>query len=143
MNPPSDVTTPSLGAPPRGESPAANWHDAIDSLVSSRLALVHLESKDALGKGARRLICLGAAAIAALFAWALLVTGLVQLTHVKSGWPFHWIMLGAGFLHLVIALILAKLAKPAGQPTFSVTRAEFQKDRAWLHQLLSSKTSND
>lgn len=151
MNPSSDAHSTSLGVAP-SESPAAapdtapspaNWQTALDTLITSRLTLIQLESKETLSKGARSLVFIAAGALAILFAWGLVLVGIIQLIHLSTPWPLHWVALAAGGLHLLIALILVKLAKPSKQSAFPVTRAEFQKDREWLHQVLNTKKSSD
>ena len=151
MNPPSDAHLPSLGVSPSEASEAtsipnpapANWQTALDTLITSRLSLIQLESKEAVSKTTRSLVFIAAAALAILFAWGLILVATIQLIHLTTFWPEHWIALGLGFLHLLLALILVNLAKPSHKSAFSVTRAEFQKDREWLHQLLNTKKSSD
>ena len=151
MNPPSDAPLPSLGVPPseahEAESSStpfpANWQTALDTLITSRLSLIQLESKEAVSRTTRSLVFIAAAALAVLFAWGLILVAAIQLIHLATQWPGHWITLGLGLLHLLLALILVNLAKPSPKSAFSITRAEFQKDRAWLHQLLNTKKSSD
>lgn len=148
MNPSPDAPPPSLGVTPRGNQPpvpepAPDWQAALDALMTSRVGLFKLESKDAVARASHKLMFLGAAAIAIVFAWGFLVTGVIQAISTYNNWPLYWIVLGAGFGHLLVALFCAILAKSSGSPSFSVTRAELQKDREWLHQLLKTKKSND
>ena len=151
MNPSSDAHSRSLEVAPSEPSPAAsesapfpaNWQTALDALITSRLSLFQLESKEALVKAARSLIFITAGALAILFAWGLILVGIIQLIHLSTQWPWHWVALAAGGLHLLIALILVNLAKPSNKSAFPVTRAEFQKDREWLHQVLKTKKSSD
>ncbi len=148
MNPSSDAPPASLGVSPseHRQDPsdsASGWQTALDALITSRIGLIKLESQDAAARTCRKLIFLVVAALAALFAWGFIVTGLIHVIHFFKDWPMHWIVLGAGLIHLLVALIFAALAKSSSSPTFSVTRAEFQKDREWLHQLLKTKKSVD
>jgi len=148
MNPSSDAPPTSLGVSPSERQPnppdtTPGWQTALDSLITSRIGLIKLESQDAAARTCRRLIFLAVAALASLFAWGFIVTGLIHLIHSSNDWQMHWIVLGAGLIHFLVALIFAVLAKSSGSPTFSVTRAEFQKDREWLHQLLETKKSVD
>jgi len=151
MNPPSDAYPASLeispseqgGNAPESASAPENWHTALDSLITSRLSLIRLESKEAMSKTIRSLVFIATAALAILFAWGLILVGIIQLIHLSTQWPWHWVALAAGGLHLLIALILVNLAKPSNKSAFPVTRAEFQKDREWLHQVLKTKKSSD
>lgn len=147
MNP-SPASHPPLPDVTPGEaseiSPSpVNWQTALDTLITSRIELFQIESKEVTGKLTRSIIFLAISALAVLFGWGLILAGLVQLIHSNTHWPLHWVALGVGFLHLLFALILVMLARPSQKSTFPVTRAEFQKDREWLHQILRTKKSND
>lgn len=111
-------------------------------LISSRIALIELESKEAAGAGARRAACLVAAVIFAFFAWALLLAGGISAIAASTGWPWFWLALGAAAIHLTVALMLLKSAKPTGQPAFPVTRSEFQKDREWIENFQKTRKSS-
>ena len=124
-------------------APPANWRVALMDLIASRLALIQLESKDLVRQGIRHVICLVAACFCLFFTWALGVAGLVALIAHAAGWPWHWVALAAAGLHLLSAVILAQLAKPAGVSAFPVTRSEFQKDREWIENLQKTKKSSN
>lgn len=113
------------------------------ALIASRIALIELESKDAIKQGARSAIMIVAAVICAVFAWALLLAGGISLIAVAADWPWYWVALGAAALHLLAGFILVKLAKPSPGTAFPVTRSEFNKDRQWIENFHPTKKSND
>ena len=148
MNPASDASRASPGNAP-GETihhaPGAplNWREALMGLVASRIALIQLESKDAASSAARVAIFWGAAACCVVFAWALLIAGGVAALAQSMHWPWHWVALAAGALHLLAGALFAVLGKPAMGAAFAFTRAEFQKDREWIENFPKNKKSND
>ncbi len=111
-------------------------------LVSSRIALIELESKEAAKGGARRAIALMAAIICVFFTWALLLAGGIAAISAATGWPWHWVAMAGAAIHLLAAIILIRRAKPSDQPAFPVTRSEFQKDREWIENLQKTRKSN-
>lgn len=113
------------------------------ALIASRVSLIQLESKEAAGEGARRIAYLITAVCAVVFAWALLIAGLVAILSEAIGKPWSWVAVGFALLHLLVGLVLAKLAKPSGAPAFPITRAEFQKDREWIENFKQTRKSND
>ncbi len=113
------------------------------SLIASRVTLIQLESKDATMDGAKRVAYLIATIFCVVFAWALLIAGLVALLSATRGWPWYRVSIGAGVLHLFVGVLLAKMAKPSGAKCFPITRAEFQKDREWIENFQQTKKSND
>ena len=113
------------------------------ALIASRVTLIQLESKDAAGAGVRRIAYLIAVIAAVIFAWALLMAGLVGILSEAIEKPWSWVAVGFALLHLLAGLVLAKLAKPAGAPAFPITRAEFQKDREWIENFNQTRKSND
>lgn len=125
-----------------GESPLpSNWREAFLSLIASRIALIQLESKEAAGLGARRAVLIVTAGICLFFTWALLLAGgIAAISHLTT-WPWYWIALTAAAIHMAAAVLLAKTAKSSDQPSFPVTRAEFQKDREWIESLQKTPES--
>ena len=126
-----------------GESPLpANWKEALLGLVSSRIALIQLESKHAASHAARRAAAAVAAILCVFFTWTLLLAGGTAVIASATGWPWGWVAIGAAGLHLLAAMIFAKSAKSHGEPSFPVTRSEFQKDREWIENLQKTRKSN-
>jgi uncharacterized membrane protein YqjE len=121
-------------------SPPPNWRVALMDLVTSRLALIQIESKDLARQSIKHVACLVAACICLFFTWALLVVGLIAWVSHATHWPWHWVTLAAGAVHLVSAILLARAAKPAGIDAFPVTRSEFQKDREWIENFHQPKS---
>ena len=121
----------------------ANWRESLLALISARLALIELESKEAATIAARRAILIVALIACVLFTWALvLVGGIAGLAHL-SGWPWYGIAGGVAILHLVAALLFARAAQARTAPTFPVTRAEFKKDREWIKNFQQTRKSDD
>lgn len=142
MSHPPDIDPPDTAGHGAVPPPPANTLTAILDLIASRVALVRLESKEVVGHGVRSLLLYIAAGICAVFAWALLVAGLVTWISEAAGWPWHWVALGAAACHAIAAWILMVFAKPATIDTFPLTRSEFQKDRQWLESFQKPRKPN-
>lgn len=121
------------------EAAPANWHEAVSDLIASRVELIRLESLAAGRAASRKAVLAVVLAVAALFAWALLMAGGIALLAATSNIAWPWLALAVSALHLLVALIAAaKLRRPDPTP-FPVTRAEFQRDREWLKNLHQPK----
>jgi len=142
MNPDTGTNPPSP-AFSGGPAVPTNWRTALADLLGARAALIQLELKQAASSGLKRGILFAAAALLVLLAWIILVAGAIGAISVSAGWPWYWVTLSAGGIHLLIALILILIAKKPGPATFEVTRSEFQKDREWLANFQSPNKSND
>ena len=148
MNPSSDADrtvpgeTPGTGSHHTQEVPT-NWREALMTLIASRVTLVQLESKDATQEIGRRLSLIIAAIVCGVFSWALLIAGIIALISRTMHWPWFEVAITAGVLHLLLGLLLGVLAKPSAQPSFPITRAEFQKDREWIENFHKNKKSSD
>ncbi len=112
-------------------------------LIAARVALVQLESKEIAKDGAKRASLLLAAVGLVFFGWTLLLAGVVALLATATGWPWSWVAIGLAILHLLLAFVFAKLAKPSEKPSFPFTRAEFQKDREWIENFQKTSKSNN
>jgi uncharacterized membrane protein YqjE len=148
MSSSSDIVQASPEEAPNPESQPqdplpANWREALMSLVATRLTLVELEAKDAAKETARRGSSLAAAVGCIVFAWALLLAAGVSMIAKSTNLPWDQVAIGAGVLHLMGGILLARLAKPSATTAFPITRAEFQKDRAWIENFQKTKKSND
>ena len=116
-----------------------NWQDAMLALFSSRIALMRLEAKDAAKGATRRIASLVIMILCAFFTWALLLAGGIAGIAAASGWPWYGLALAAAAVHLIVAAILAGIAKAPANPAFPVTRAEFEKDREWIEKLKKTR----
>jgi Putative Actinobacterial Holin-X, holin superfamily III len=148
MNPASDTGTGSIQEPPgpgrqENQTPHANWREALMALIAARIALIQLESKAAAKEGGKRVGLIAAASACAFFAWALLLAGGVSLMSKASGWPMDLVSIIAAVLHLLVGIILFKMAKPSDGSPFPNTRAEFQKDREWIVNFNKATKSKD
>lgn len=105
------------------------------TLIAARFSLVEIESRALLRAAVARLFQGVVAIVCGFFGWALLMTGVIAMLARSQGWPWPWLVLGAAFAHLLAAWLLLKRAARPAPPAFSATRAEFQKDRAWIETL--------
>lgn len=130
------------GQPARGDLPP-DWSEAMLNLVSARIELIQLESREAARTATRKAIMTGAGIGLIFFGWLLALAGIIgMIAHgAQIGW--HWIAIIAALLHIIPAWLLLRTAKSTPTPSFPFTRAEFIKDRQWLQNLRQSKKSND
>ncbi|MCB1130497.1 MAG: phage holin family protein [Verrucomicrobiae bacterium] len=142
--PPTSSAT-SAGPPEREPSSSGptSWAEALGGLVQSRIGIIRIEAGEAARTTVRRAVFAAVAALAALFAWALLIAGLVGLVVLLAGWPWPYVMLGAAGIHLVAAIIAIIAMRRPASPAFPLTLEEFKKDRAWLETLQKNKKSSD
>ena len=113
------------------------------ALIAARFALIQLESKIAAKEGAKRASFVAGACACAIFTWALVLAGGISLISEATGRPWNQITIGLAILHLLVGIILARLAKPSADTAFPITRAEFQKDREWIENFQKTEKSND
>jgi MFS family permease len=106
----------------------------LAEFVSARAGLAGWEARAAARQAARKGAKAGAMLAALGFTWALLLAGGLGWA-AAAGLPWHWIAIGTGLLHLLVALILAILLALPSPPAFPLTRHELEQDRAWLEQL--------
>ncbi|MBC8127424.1 MAG: phage holin family protein [Gloeobacteraceae cyanobacterium ES-bin-144] len=110
----------------------SNWREALLSLIAARISLIQIESKDVAKSVARKAIGIACLAFCVVFAWALLLTGGIYALSQAAHWPWYWIAISAGVLHIIAGLLIARCTKTPTTPPFPVTRTEFQKDRTWI-----------
>lgn len=127
MNPPAPDPSSTASAPA-----SLPWRSALMTLIASRFALVEIESRALVRAAATRLLQCVVAIVCGFLGWALLLTGAIALLARTQGWPWPWLVVGAAGMHLLAAVVLLKRAARPAAPAFSATRAEFQKDRAWI-----------
>ncbi len=133
--------TPDAPAEPRTEVPVG-WSEALLALLSSRLALIQLESKTAARQASQLAALIALAALAIISAWALLLAGGIAALASITAWPWHWLALAAAAAHALAAGICLRRARTASRPAFPITRAEFLKDREWIATLKAPRKSN-
>jgi len=125
-------------------STPAGWGEALGLLISSRIGLIRLESTAAARQFGKCAAALAAAALAVMFAWALMLAGGIAALAANTSWPWHWIALAAALLHALAAAICLWVANRSSLSTpFPITRAEFHKDREWLDTLKTPSKSNN
>ena len=103
--------------------------------LRARLKLAGIEGKEAAVHGGIILGLAIGALIALIFGYFLLILGLVFLVALAFGGgnAWIWVLLGAAALHILVAGVLALIAKARlGTPLFPLTLDEFQKDQEWL-----------
>jgi len=148
MNPATE-TDPQPQQTPRGlesngqDAHPSNWLDALMLLLSSRISLIRLESKDVASGVARRALFMVAALLCVFFTWSLLLAAGITAVSKAAGCHWHWTALAVATLHLLAALIFARLARKPGPPVFPVTHAEFLKDREWIKNLQRIRKSGN
>ena len=145
---PSPDTDSQSASPQNGDSNHVdngiprNWHEALLSLLATRVSLIQLESKDAAKIAGRKAAQIIAAMVCVFFTWVLLLAGGIAALSAATTCPWWWIALAASFLHLAAAIGLARAAKRKESQTFPATRAEFQKDREWIKQIKTTPKSS-
>lgn len=112
-------------------------------LIANRFALIQLESKDLATRAAKRGIFIGLAVFCFIATWILLLAGGVAWIAEASG--LHWsrVAIITALAHLLLGIILARLAARPLAPSFSATRNEFQKDREWIENFHTTKKSSN
>lgn len=123
------------------ETPPKNGVNAAIGLLESRIAIISIEAKEALGYSLVKIVLLLIALIGVIGAWALTMVGSIGGIASATGWAWYYIALLAALFHLLIALAALLIAKAKKTIPFPVTRAEFEKDREWLTQLKNQKNS--
>jgi uncharacterized membrane protein YqjE len=115
---------------------AVGFISALFAYVQTRAALLAEESKAVLLQLAMLVAFAVAALIALIFGYIFVLGSIVVgIAHV-TGISWTWVALGAGLLHLVLAVVCAFLAK--GQlrgRLYPETRMELKKDQQWLKSL--------
>ncbi len=135
-------TARAAGRHPEVPAPT-KWSEALLGLLSARIALMQHEAQAAAGQALRFGVLIAVAAIATFFAWALLLgCGIASLAAATTV-AWQWIALAAALLHALAAAICLQFARSATFSAFSMTRAEFHKDREWLKLQTTPRKSND
>lgn len=126
---------------PAVESSAAgnHWQSALAEFVASRIALIRLESKDAIRVVAEKSRYSAMLMAFSLIAWFFFIAGLIGCLHHFTHAPWWLYAMGFGVLHALVALRLVMLLKRPQPPAFPLTCEEFHKDRLWMQSL---KTPN-
>lgn len=141
VSPPEPIH-PSTGTRP-DDLPRSSWAASLADLAAARIAIIEHESRAAATSGIRKAVLLVAAGLTGLFAWLLLIVALVGIIAATAGWAWHWVTLGFALIHLLAGALLFLKVKKHGTQSFSLTRAEFQKDREWLHSLKQTRKSSN
>jgi uncharacterized membrane protein YqjE len=109
---------------------------ALFAYVETRAALLAVESKAMLLQLAAVIAFALAALIAVIFGYIFILASLIAAIAHRSGVSWTWIALGAGFFHIIMAVICVWLAKAklTGR-LYPETRAELKRDQQWLKSL--------
>ena len=109
---------------------------AFFAYVETRAALMAVESKAMLLQLAAVIAFALAALIAVVFGYIFILASLIAGIAHRSGVSWTWIALGAGVLHIGLALACVLLAKVklTGR-LYPETRAELKRDQQWLKSL--------
>lgn len=116
-----------------------DWQSALAEFVSSRVALIQLESKDAVRMIAQKSRYSAMLVAFSLLAWFFFVAGLIGCLHHWTRAPWWAYAMGFGLVHALLAWRIANLLKRPQPPPFPLTCQEFHKDRLWMQSL---KTPN-
>ena len=109
---------------------------ALFAYVETRGALLAIESKALLLQLAAVVAFAFGALIAVVFGYIFILGSLIVGIAHLSGISWTWIALGAGLLHVALAVVCVLLAKAklTGR-LYPETRAELKKDQQWLKSL--------
>ena len=109
---------------------------ALFAYVETRGALLAVESKALLLQLAAVVAFAFGALIAVVFGYIFILGSLIVGIAHLSGISWTWIALGAGLLHVALAVVCVLLAKAklTGR-LYPETRAELKKDQQWLKSL--------
>lgn len=119
-----------------------DWKDAILSLIVSRIAIIRIESKDAIASAVSKVIAVVIALFFLLLVWLLLLTGAIGAIAAKSGWYWYDVTFVAAGVHALVVLIaLAFCRTKKTRVGFPITKAEFEKDLEWLNELKNERNS--
>lgn len=123
----------------RAEGLPENWKGALVGLVASRVEILSVEAKEAIGSAGGKIALLLTGFFFLLTAWVLLLAGAVGGIASATDWKWYHVAFAAAGIHFLLALIAVLVAKSRKSDSFAVTRAEFEKDREWLNQLKNPK----
>ena len=139
-----------LNPPEAGELPfsgenkiPSNWIEAALCLVSSRIGIIQAEAKEMIGAALGKAVCLVIAAFCLVITWILVVVGAIGVITAASDWPWYHTAFAAAVAHALVAAIMFLISRSKSAQQFSVTRAEFEKDRQWLNQLKNQSNSDN
>ncbi len=120
-----------------------NWKQALPCLVSSRIAIIQTEAKQAVGGAITKVIAAIFAAICLLVTWILIVAGLVGVIAANTHFKWYDAAFTVAGIHLLFAILLVLFIRSKPKESFPITRAEFEKDREWLNQLKNPSNSEN
>jgi len=129
-----------MAQPPEGDSQIGGlpkylnaWASSVLGYLHARLMLAGMEGKEALGVFVRTIVLLLFALLLLGFGYAFLWVGLVAALAGIFNIPWSWLVIGAGVLHLLLALIgIWRIGRLWRKPLFKATMEEFQKESRWL-----------
>jgi uncharacterized membrane protein YqjE len=109
---------------------------ALFAYIETRGALLAVESKALLLQLAAVVAFALGALIAVVFGYIFILGSLIVGIAHLSGISWTWIALGAGLVHIALAVVCVLLAKEklTGR-LYPETRAELKKDQQWLKSL--------
>ena len=109
---------------------------ALFAYVETRAALLAVESKAMLLQLAAVVAFALAALIAVIFGYVFILASLIFGIAHRTGVSWTWVALGAGLLHIILAVVCVLLAKSklTGR-LYPDTRAELKRDQQWLKSL--------
>lgn len=124
-------------------SASEKWPSALATLLSARIAIVSVESRDALAVFLGKAALGFAAAFCGFIFWLTLIVGLIGgIPQVSALAWFHVAFILAG-LHLLAAVVSVAMLLKQPPPVFTVTKSEFTKDKLWLSSVKQESTSKN
>jgi Putative Actinobacterial Holin-X, holin superfamily III len=129
--------------PPESNSTKPNdWQTALAALISARMELIRMESKEATRIAARKTAHAAILAVCLALAWFGLLAGLTGLIQHFCNIDWWLITLIFAALHFLVATIFLSLLKRPSPPIYPVTRTEFQKDQLWLQRIKTQQSKH-
>jgi uncharacterized membrane protein YqjE len=115
---------------------AIGFVSALFAYVETRAALLAVESKSMLLQ-LGLVVAFGVGAIIALvFGYIFVLASIVVGIAHAAGISWTWVALGAGLLHIVLAVVCVFLAKSKLRGRlYAETRMELKRDQQWLKSL--------
>jgi uncharacterized membrane protein len=110
--------------------------DAGLKYAEARCVLLQIEAQEAVQTVSKAFVSGVLAAVLALGGWLLLVPAALWWLCQHKGWPLEKTFIIAGFVHIVLAVVLirAMMSGLARARWFAETLDQFKRDRAWIAQ---------
>ncbi len=115
--------------------PEPGLKDSAAAWFAARAELVGLEAREAARVAVKRGLLAGFLGGMAVFAWALLMAGLIGWISVGTGFAWYWVAMMVAGVHAAVGVVVGVVFARSGSPVFEATRNELEKDLLWLEDL--------